>query len=565
MIKNVLVLADGTEISSGASGAAIRSLRLTGSVNDGQSLNLGSACASMLEATLLDVAPGKICAGEELVLYTEDEGGRRQKMGIFIAQKPERTGSHTLKLTAYDRMILLDRDLTGWLAELTGWPYSLQDFARLVCDACAVALVEKPLPNGEFPVAQFSGEGITGRQLIRWIAQASGRFFRMDAEGRGQFDWYAPASVEVGPAQIFMAQADYEDKALNLQAQDAVVTDDVSVASAYLTITDDGEGNATLVFSDALKRQFCYQGGLSLAEYATSPMEKVQIRSDEEDVGTVVPADAPDANTYRITGNPLLAAVSSETLQSVAQTLYTQLKDISYTPGSLKLPAGQPIAPGSILQVYDANGNEFCFYVMTLERRGNQDILTCAGTRGRDDTDAFNSREYAPLSGKVLRLRTDVDGIRAENADAAGRLSRLELDLAGIRTQVQTQQTQGESIQTQMTALEQTAQSITARVTDMEEHGVSKLTNEFGLTIDGSAVRIHRSGNPMENQLNEQGMSVVRDAGTANETVMLKADDKGVIATDVTVRNYLRVGHSRLEDYNDGTNTKRTACFYIGE
>ena len=91
------------------------------------------------------------------------------------------------------------------------------------------------------------------------------------------------------------------------------------------------------------------------------------------------------------------------------------------------------------------------------------------------------------------------------------------------------------------------------------------MTTEFGVTIDGSAVRIARSDSNMENRLDEKGMYVVRQPGTLNETIMLRADADGVVATDVTVRNYLRLGdHARFEDYTDGADSKRTACFYIG-
>lgn len=58
----------------------------------------------------------------------------------------------------------------------------------------------------------------------------------------------------------------------------------------------------------------------------------------------------------------------------------------------------------------------------------------------------------------------------------------------------------------------------------------------------------------MENLLNHSGMCVYR-AGQ----VLLQADNRGVEAVDVTVRNYLIIGdHSRMEDYEVG----RTACFY---
>ena len=63
----------------------------------------------------------------------------------------------------------------------------------------------------------------------------------------------------------------------------------------------------------------------------------------------------------------------------------------------------------------------------------------------------------------------------------------------------------------------------------------------------------------MENLLNETGMFVKRSG-----EVILKADQEGVTAVDVTVGNYLIVGdHARFEDYSSAVDGKRTACFWI--
>ena len=546
MLKHLIVLPDGSEIFSGGNGAAVMGVKLTRSVNEGQQLRPGSACSAMLEATLLEVEPGRITAGDALTLYTVDDSGARQQVGIFLAQQPERTGGHTLKLTAYDRLILLDRDMTGWLAGLTGWPYTLHTLAVMVCQACGLDLATQEIPNGDFPVEAFTAEGVTGRQIMMWIAEAACRFCRATPDGAAELAWYAPAAVTVGPSAVAMAEVTYADSALSLRANDAAVTDDVSVESSYVTAADDGAGNVTLTLSDTLQQQRCFQGGLTLADFTVAPIEKVRLRQDEEDVGTLWPADTAEAlNTYTVTGNPLLAAGTAQTLQPVAQTLYEQLKDVTYTPGTLKLPAGQPIQPGSILEVTDQSGGTALFYVMSAERSGQQDTLTCMGEATRDSTVTANDVTYQPLSGRMLRLKTDVEG---------------------IRTQVEHQQQEGDSLRTQLSVLEQTAESISATVKEIAETGTDKLTNEFGLTIDGSCVAIHRSGSDMTNRLDENGMYVVRDAGTGIETTMLKADADGVIATDVTVRNYLVLGsHARFEDYTDGTDNKRTACFWIGE
>ena len=81
------------------------------------------------------------------------------------------------------------------------------------------------------------------------------------------------------------------------------------------------------------------------------------------------------------------------------------------------------------------------------------------------------------------------------------------------------------------------------------------MENAFGVTLDGSCFTIARSDSEMVNRLDETGMYVVRSGGE----VMLQANANGVTATDVSVRNYLKVGdHARFEDYG----TDRTACYY---
>ena len=44
----------------------------------------------------------------------------------------------------------------------------------------------------------------------------------------------------------------------------------------------------------------------------------------------------------------------------------------------------------------------------------------------------------------------------------------------------------------------------------------------------------------------------------------LQANNEGVVATDVKVRNYLIIGkHARFENYSDGVDSQRTACFFV--
>lgn len=557
MVRNLIRMPDGREVFSGGPGSAVMACSLTRSVNTGTELMPGAACAAMAELTLLDTGDLQLSAGDELTLYAVDESGTRHKTGVFIARKPERSGA-LLRLTAYDRVVLLDRDLTGWLAGLDRWPYSLQELARLVCAECGVTLADRALPNGDFPVEKFTADGVTGRQLMGWIGQACCRFCRATPEGELELAWYAPASLEVGTAALYDADVSVIGGELIIRAEDTQTQyrdGQLLIDCPQLRLTHDGQGNVTAQLERTLLRQYYFQGGLTLQDYVTAPIEKVQLRQSQSDIGTLWPDRADPVNTLSITGNPLLAATDARALQPVAQALYEQLKDAVYTPCTLKLPTTLQLDAGSILTVTDPEGRASTVYVMELRRDSRGDTLVCNGSPARQTTAAANDQSYQALSGKVLSLRTDVDGLKVENSDNAGKFSRIELDIEGIRGQVSAQSAEAEGIREQLTTLEQTAGSLKLSVESIQSSGAAKIKTGMGYTFDDNGLQIAREGQQMKNLLDNTGMYVTRNGQT-----ILQANDKGVVATDVTVRNYLIVGtHARFEDYTAG----RTACFWL--
>lgn len=509
MYRHLLILPDGTELFSGAEQEnVLQSVSVTQSVNTGEELTLGSVCACELQAELITPYGGlSLAAGDVITLYRVDEANDRQQMGVFYLQKPERTTSHTLTLKAYDGVSCLDKDLTGWLAELDQWPYSVGEFAGMVCHQCGLALAESTLPNGDFYIQPFAGEHVTGRHLMQWLGQITGRFCRARSDGTLEFAWYVPNEISVTPSE--------------------------------------GDGSV-----------FYYQGELEYADYAVAPVEKVQLRQSSEDVGTVWPDAAGEKNTYIIQNNPMLAAQSGETLLPVAQTLFEQLQSVTYTPCRVVIPAAPDISAGDALSVTDANGQTFTIWVMKKTSDGQRDTLECSGSHRRDSTTAVNNLDVRPLSGKVLNLRTDVDGLKVENKDTQGKLAAIDLDLEGIRSRVESQETAVQGIAGSVSSLTQTAESLHLELETIRENGTDRVMTGTGYTFDDQGLLISRTDSDMENLLDHTGMYVRR-----NGEVLLQANNQGVQTRDVTVRNYLIVGeNARFEDYG----SDRTACYYIG-
>ena len=167
MLKNCVVLSDGREIFSGHQGVdAIRQVTLTQQVNKGTDLTLGSVCAAKLKVEFLTPAGTlHIPLGTELTLYKVEDDGFRLPIGIFAVEKTTRPSANRYIITAYDRVRRLDRDLTEWLNGLTGWPYTLRDFAGMVCSACDLYLFTPFIPNGDWPVEQFFTKKVTEYEI----------------------------------------------------------------------------------------------------------------------------------------------------------------------------------------------------------------------------------------------------------------------------------------------------------------------------------------------------------------------------------------------------------------
>ena len=120
------------------------------------------------------------------------------------------------------------------------------------------------------------------------------------------------------------------------------------------------------------------------------------------------------------------------------------------------------------------------------------------------------------------------------------------------------------SLDERLVRVEQTSSDISIIVQDILNTGVDSVTTTTGYTFNADGLTIYKSGEDIINLVNNEGIHVSRITGETEEAI-LTADDEGVDALNLTARQYLIVGHnSRFEDYDNGTDEKRTACFFIG-
>ena len=393
MYYSVLRLPNGTELKGGEAGSTLKALTLHTAVNAGQEFTIGSAFSDYIEAEIWADPGGslQITAGDALTYYRQDDAGNRTKVGVFYAEKPTRTKRNSYKVTAYDTMSKLDADFSGWLhANQAQFPKTIWQLVQLACQRAGVTLASSSLPiNGSYSVQAFYADDLTCRQIISWAAEAAGCYAHMNADGKLQFLTY---------------------------------TDKRSTAK----ITPDGASNSTAYYADSL----------SYEDYTVKAIEKVQIRQSDSDVGVIYPDSTTATNTYVVQGNLLLTTGTEANLKSVVQNLYNVLKNVTYTPCKVSVPSSFGLACGQIVHVKDARGREFDTYLMSATISSGKASFESVGSASRESSSAVNSQSYKNLTGKMLEIKTSVDGLEVKASDLTGKYTDLKATVDGLSAEV---------------------------------------------------------------------------------------------------------------------------------
>lgn len=393
MLQPILTLPSGTELKGGSPGSAVKSLTLHTAVNAGQEFTIGSAFSDYIEAEIWADPDGslQITAGDALTYYRQDDAGNRTKVGVFYAEKPTRTKRNSYKVTAYDTMSKLDADFSGWLrANQAQFPKTIWQLVQLACQRAGVTLASSSLPiNGNYSVQAFYADDLTCRQIISWAAEAAGCYAHMNADGKLQF-------------------LTYTDK------------------RSTVKITPDGASNSTAYYADSL----------SYEDYTVKAIEKVQIRQSDSDVGVIYPDSTTATNTYAVQGNLLLTTGTEANLKSVVQNLYNVLKNVTYTPCKVSVPSSSGLACGQIVHVKDARGREFDTYLMSATISSGKASFESVGSASRESSSAVNSQSYKNLTGKMLEIKTSVDGLEVKASDLTGKYTDLKATVDGLSSEV---------------------------------------------------------------------------------------------------------------------------------
>lgn len=149
-------------------------------------------------------------------------------------------------------------------------------------------------------------------------------------------------------------------------------------------------------------------------------------------------------------------------------------------------------------------------------------------------------------------LKTELNG---DIEEVSNKVASLELNADEFRVSVE-QELSDMASRVDMTV---DADDVSIIINERLEEGVDSVTTSTGYRFDADGLTISKSGNAMENMIDNTGMYVTRSG-----VEILTANKDGVNATNLHAKTYLIIGsgngRSRFEDYE----SDRTGCFWIG-
>ena len=88
------------------------------------------------------------------------------------------------------------------------------------------------------------------------------------------------------------------------------------------------------------------------------------------------------------------------------------------------------------MHVKDARGREFDTYLMSATISSGKASFESVGSASRESSSAVNSQSYKNLTGKMLEIKTSVDGLEVKASDLTGKYTDLKATVDGLSSEV---------------------------------------------------------------------------------------------------------------------------------
>lgn len=370
-------------------------------------------------------------------------------LGTFHIDTPTKRKVATISCEALDGMQKFNTDCDDWWAGLT-WPMTRGELLASLCAFVGVTLGTATFLGSDtsIPSAPIAGNGLTGKDVLGWIAESAGSYARMSRDGALELVWFTAQDVTLAQNQHF---------------------------------------------------------GDAPAEYTTPAITALHVMVMNSDLGVVVP-DEPGDNEYQIMDNPLLYGSTEEYIKPLLTPIYDRLAAFAaYAPNSVEAVCDWALEAGDIIQVAGGDGETRTLPIFRMVLRwdggGVRATYECTGGTGRKPAPSAKRKEFA-LYRAYHKLEVDITGIHSEIGDVKGNVANLELTASSLSTRV-------ENVEGEYSAITQTVSqlqtTVAGKIDETEAHSlitqtVDKISLEVSSGSGGSSFVLKSDGVAISSQ-----------------------------------------------------------------
>ena len=358
--------------------------------------------------------------------------------GTYIVKDISKNGKKAT-LTAYDCICKLDAVADAWVSGLT-YPITLTSMVNSMGNKLGLSISALTADyRGSYKVYNnFMTRNITYRQILEYIAQIANVNFMADTSGQKDIIYKR-----------------YTETATTINN------------SKYVKLT--------------------------VSDYTTEPIDKVQIQSTFDDIGYVV---GTGDNAYVITENPLFFTNEKQsTITSIASSLLAELKTITYTPMKFSTLKDFDINCGDIIKV-----NNIPCYIMKKSIKPSGCEFECVGNKRRETQKTEVNSAITALNNRTNELVRTVDETKSTLTEVKGSMKTIEDEQGNITEQMAT-------LTTNVSEVKQTAQGLTSKVSSVE----TTLNN-----LDGEVTTLKTAQSTIEQKVGSITTKVEEVENTAN-------------------------------------------------
>ena len=333
------------------------SLKIKESLCSKDTLDLTSVEASTLKVTIAKETGNVNGLVGKRVTAKQDE----LDLGVYTITNAKLSTDYTTDIECYDDLKkFVDTDVSDWWNTQLVFPLSLKDLLIKLCDRVGV-LTELPnaWPNSDMQVTKTAYfQNLKASELLGYIQEASGTFFRMSRSGRL--------------------------KAINPNKTPTEIP-------------------YTRLFNDA-----------TISDTVTPAIEKLAIKSNEKDLG--VSSGKADGNTYLILANPLLFGLSTAQMKSISDKLFPAYKWQAYTPCKASYKSLPYLEVGDWVKVTTFKGIVATFPIFSRELSDINLIADTVETKGKKEQKktVSSAKQIQVLSWNVHEIENTLETFRSE-------------------------------------------------------------------------------------------------------------------------------------------------------